>query len=99
MATTTEKTLTCQVCSDSFPFSVEEQLFYESKGFQEPKKCKPCRQAAKAGGNRPSYNAPQRQMYEVPCAGCGQTASVPFLPRGDRPVFCRACYADTMPAR
>lgn len=26
------------------------------------------------------------------CAACGQSTMVPFMPRGDRPVYCRACY-------
>ena len=28
----------------------------------------------------------------VVCASCGQTTTVPFEPRGDRPVYCKACY-------
>jgi CxxC-x17-CxxC domain-containing protein len=28
----------------------------------------------------------------VVCASCGQTTTVPFEPRGDRPVYCRNCY-------
>ena len=28
----------------------------------------------------------------VVCAGCGQQTTVPFEPRGDRPVFCKTCY-------
>jgi CxxC-x17-CxxC domain-containing protein len=26
------------------------------------------------------------------CANCGQTTTVPFEPRGDRPVYCKNCY-------
>ena len=26
------------------------------------------------------------------CDGCGQPTQVPFQPRGDRPVYCRACF-------
>jgi CxxC-x17-CxxC domain-containing protein len=28
----------------------------------------------------------------VVCASCGQTTTVPFEPRGDRPVYCKSCY-------
>jgi len=28
----------------------------------------------------------------VVCSSCGQTTTVPFEPRGDRPVYCRSCY-------
>ena len=30
--------------------------------------------------------------YDVICAECGQPTQVPFQPRGDRPVYCRACF-------
>ncbi|TMD01486.1 MAG: hypothetical protein E6J03_10860, partial [Chloroflexi bacterium] len=39
------------------------------------------------GGFRPA-----REMHEVVCAGCGGIAKVPFLPRGDRPVYCSDCF-------
>jgi len=28
----------------------------------------------------------------VICDGCGATTQVPFQPKGDRPVYCRACF-------
>ena len=33
-----------------------------------------------------------RQLNVATCAQCHQTTEVPFLPRGDRPVFCSSCY-------
>jgi CxxC-x17-CxxC domain-containing protein len=39
------------------------------------------------GGDR----AP-REMFEVKCSQCGGKASVPFQPRGDKPVYCRDCF-------
>ena len=33
-----------------------------------------------------------RQTYPATCASCGAQTRVPFIPRGDRPVFCRDCY-------
>lgn len=57
--------ITCAACGTDFTFTQEEQEFYESKGFQPPRKCKPCRDAAKAnrgggggyggGGSRGGY--------------------------------------------
>jgi CxxC-x17-CxxC domain-containing protein len=44
---TTDRQIACTACGSEFSFSAEEQEFYASKGFQEPKKCKPCRDAAK----------------------------------------------------
>jgi hypothetical protein len=43
----TDKTLKCAECGKEFVFTAGEQEFYASKGFQEPKKCKECRDAAK----------------------------------------------------
>src|ERR1700761_7838636 len=28
----------------------------------------------------------------VVCGSCGQTTTVPFEPKGDRPVYCKSCY-------
>lgn len=33
-----------------------------------------------------------RQQFTTTCAACGSETSVPFVPRGDRPVYCRTCY-------
>ena len=34
-----------------------------------------------------------REMHAVVCSSCGKPAEVPFVPRGDRPVYCSDCYA------
>lgn len=33
-----------------------------------------------------------RQQYTTTCAACGSETRVPFVPRDDRPVYCRSCY-------
>ena len=86
------KNLSCQACGTTFEFSAEEQEFYAEKGFQEPKKCKPCRQAAKQsrmGGRGPR---PAREMYDVTCSACGTQTQVPFAPSENKPVYCKPCY-------
>jgi CxxC-x17-CxxC domain-containing protein len=45
------------------------------------------------GGGGGSYNRPERQMTQVICANCGKETEVPFVPRGDRPVYCSDCYS------
>ena len=35
----------------------------------------------------------RRQMTEIQCVQCGEVTMVPFQPRGDRPVYCKSCYA------
>lgn len=42
-------------------------------------------------GNGRTTGGP-RQMYNTVCADCGAETQVPFVPRGDRPVYCRDCY-------
>ena len=93
-----DKTLACQDCGQDFLFSAGDQEFYASREFSDPKRCPECRRARKAergqdgGGGGGGYG--QRQMYSVTCSNCGQQAEVPFQPRGDRPVYCRDCFAN-----
>ncbi|MFA7654161.1 MAG: CxxC-x17-CxxC domain-containing protein [Candidatus Magasanikbacteria bacterium] len=42
------------------------------------------------GGGRDRGERPA--MHEATCSECGQTCEVPFLPTGDRPVFCSKCF-------
>ncbi len=100
----TDKTLTCVECGAEFTFSAEDQEYHASRGFtNEPKRCPTCREARRGGG---SYRGGgggggygSRQMYSVVCADCGQQTEVPFQPRGDRPVYCRDCFAKHSPTR
>ncbi len=39
------------------------------------------------GGDRPV------QMFAATCAECGKATEVPFRPNGQKPVFCRDCFA------
>jgi CxxC-x17-CxxC domain-containing protein len=92
-----EKTLTCIDCGKTFPFTVEEQEFFASKGFtNEPKRCPACRQKRKSqrfgDESNGQYNKGPRQMFPATCARCGKETMVPFQPRGDKPVYCRECY-------
>ena len=83
-----DKTLTCRECGAEFVFSASEQEFYAEKGFQnEPGRCPACRAARRA------QSRPARQMFEVVCDGCGCTTQVPFQPSGNKPVYCRDCFA------
>jgi CxxC-x17-CxxC domain-containing protein len=45
---------------------------------------------AMSGGDRASR---PREMFQATCSNCGQVAEVPFNPRGDKPVYCRDCFA------
>jgi CxxC-x17-CxxC domain-containing protein len=95
----TDKTLTCVDCGAQFTFSAEDQEYHASRGFtNEPKRCSSCRQARKAERGQGGYGSSSRPMYPAVCAECGEQTEVPFQPRGDRPVYCRTCYASRQPA-
>ena len=89
-----DRTLTCQECGQPFTFTADDQSYHAEKGYtNEPKRCAPCRQARRArsdGGF--GYDRGPREMHPVVCAECGVDTTVPFLPRGDRPVYCRDCF-------
>ena len=38
------------------------------------------------------YARSERTMTQVTCASCGKDTEVPFVPRGDKPVYCSECY-------
>lgn len=44
------------------------------------------------GATSAGYDRPRREMHTATCARCGNEARVPFVPRGDRPVYCSDCY-------
>ena len=85
-----DKELTCGDCGETFIFTERDQEFFASKGFQDPKRCPACRRARM--GQRDGGYGRERREFEVVCADCGKTTTVPFEPRGDRPVYCRECF-------
>jgi CxxC-x17-CxxC domain-containing protein len=94
-----DTTLTCRDCGQAFTFTSGEQDFYASRGFSEPSRCPTCRAQRKAdrdggssyGGYSSGGRGP-RELFSATCSGCGQEAQVPFQPRGDKPVYCSACF-------
>lgn len=94
-----DKTLTCKDCGNEFVWTASEQEFFEQKGFTNaPVRCADCRRAKKAamngrdGDDRRGGGNFQRQSFQITCAQCGKTDTVPFQPKGDRPVLCRDCF-------
>ncbi len=90
-----DKALVCRGCGRSFVFTAGEQEFYQLKGLMnEPGRCPECRAARKAerGASGDGEARGRREMHPVVCAECGAETLVPFLPRGDKPVYCSPCF-------
>ncbi|MBK9711470.1 MAG: zinc-ribbon domain containing protein [Kouleothrix sp.] len=45
-----------------------------------------------SSGGRGGYSSGPREMHSATCASCGKEAQVPFVPRGDKPVYCSDCF-------
>ena len=101
----TDEILNCVDCNAPFTFTSGEQEFFATKGFtNKPNRCLDCRAARKAqrsggrssggysGGGGGGGGGGDRQMFTATCSQCGGVASVPFQPRGDKPVYCRDCF-------
>lgn len=83
-----DRDLTCSMCGVQFVFSAGEQAFFRDKGFRhDPKRCKRCAALNDAGTR-------VRAQTHVKCAECGLETTVPFKPTQNRPVLCRACFAN-----
>ena len=87
-----DRDLTCGDCGDVFVFTARDQEFFAGKGFSDPKRCPACRRARKEKRDGGGGGYGERRDFEVVCADCGQSTTVPFEPRGDRPVYCRDCF-------
>ena len=47
------------------------------------------------------HSGPREQatMHQATCNECGKDCQVPFRPSGERPVYCRDCFAKNAPPR
>ena len=91
-----DKTLTCRDCNMDFVFTAGEQEFHAEKGFTNPpSRCPACRAKRKAAGGsgmNSRMGGGTREMHTAICSSCGKEAQVPFVPRGDKPVYCSDCF-------
>ena len=91
-----DKMLVCRGCGQEFVFTAGEQEFYQLKGLvNEPGRCPDCRAARKAeraSAGMDGMEPRRREMHPTVCAECGAETLVPFLPRGDKPVYCSPCF-------
>jgi len=87
-----DKNIQCKDCGKDFVWTADEQAFYQEKGFNPPLRCKDCRVKARANFNNGQDRGGQRQSFPITCSNCGKQDTVPFEPKGDRPVLCRDCF-------
>lgn len=80
-------TLTCKDCGKQFVWTVGEQQFYKDKGFTNP----PSRCPEDRAKKKADFNSGKRD-FPITCSNCGRQDTVPFEPRGDKPVLCRDCF-------
>ena len=99
-----DETLACRDCEADFTFTVEEQEFFEEKGYtNKPVRCKECRNAKKQrgsdgggrGGGGRSFGGGDRACYN--CGGSGHMSRDCTEPRkaggrGGGGGGDRACY-------
>ena len=108
MATGEDQRLKCSDCGEEFLFTVGEQAFYREHGLTHaPTRCKRCRDSRKGQRGERSGGAEsgspgrgrERGLHTTVCSECGAETQVPFVPTGDRPVYCRNCFQSHKPAR
>jgi CxxC-x17-CxxC domain-containing protein len=100
--TRNDLTIVCKDCGRNFVFRADEQSFYAEKGYNEPTRCKDCRNERKNNNSQsnsrgprssaPSGRFPEREMFPATCASCGKQTQIPFKPKEGRPIFCRDCF-------
>ena len=98
-----DKTLTCKDCGQEFIWTAGEQEFYQSRGLMnQPGRCPSCRAARRANSGGGGYSERSmggpREFHIATCSNCGQEARVPFVPRGDKPVYCSSCFEQVRPS-
>lgn len=89
-----DKSLICRDCGSGFIFTAGEQGYYLEKGlFNQPQRCQGCRanRRRERSSSEPAP-VPMRRSSSITCAWCGRAATVPFVPRLDRPVYCNDCF-------
>lgn len=91
-----DREITCAQCRTPFVFTAREQQFYAERGFQDPKRCKPCRESrSRSGpGNGGGSGRMPRQhgAGDRPRGGSGGSGR---SARQTFPATCAACGQET----
>lgn len=105
----TDMTIECKECEETFVCTVNEQMWFDDRDLDLPKRCHKCRTKRKtegvmyihdatschssSSGSRPS---PAVVITTITCSNCKKIEEVPFSPYSNRPVFCKNCYRSTL---
>ena len=59
------KKVVCKECGETFVLTVNDQKWYQDKGFNEPKRCKSCRNLRKNKliGEEEKFNGKKKNKY------------------------------------
>lgn len=89
----TDRTLICVDCDEEFTFTAGQQQFFFDKLLKnDPKRCQDCKEAKKMRMAEGQSQPKERVDFPIQCEQCGEKTTVPFIPSGNRPVYCRPCY-------
>ena len=84
----TDKSLPCRTCGKDFIFTSGEQEYFQSHGLtNDPKRCANCRVVRRFVRSGIGI----ANIFEVNCGDCGTMTTVPFEPKGYKPVYCNQC--------
>jgi len=80
-------------CEVPFKPSGNKPIFcsscFESRGGKENKGFRDRNSGGMSFGGR---DAKRHSMHKAICAECGRSCEVPFIPTGDKPVYCNSCF-------
>lgn len=81
-----DERLICRDCGEKFTFTIGEQRFFAARGFSPPARCPACRSK-----RQKSSKAGKIRRIPAICVRCGARAYVDYVPRWDKPAYCREC--------
>jgi hypothetical protein len=75
-------TLKCVDCKGLFLWRIEEQKYFQARGFSAPIRCSTCRE---------KHRQERQNMIQTECRECGASFSVPRKDREHIPALCFSC--------
>lgn len=71
--------------------------FGGKSSFGGPKKFGGIGRGHDRGHGRSEDRGDRPELFNTTCTACGKSCDVPFRPSGDKPVYCRECFAEKGP--